>query len=256
MMNPPPVCPSLLRRLPSAGVLALLVWSTLWPTAAHAQTTTLNFNSLPSAQGWTYFSDAGVAESSIFSVSGGVLRQNSINFPGRGHEYDLTNVVVPNVPFLLDLRARVIQESAVSGIDWGFGVLVDIGTQGFELGIGTTKLYTQGTGSGRVLASGLDNTVFHDYRIEGTLGVGGSFNVFVDNVLVGSDLPLSPFTGVNELALGDLTGDATAQAEVTRYVFTQAVPEPSAYFLISLTVAVTGGYYWQKRRKERAILPA
>lgn len=51
-------------------------------SSVEAQTITLDFNSLPSLQGWTYVSD-GAPEASIFSVSGGVLTQDTDNFAVR-----------------------------------------------------------------------------------------------------------------------------------------------------------------------------
>jgi hypothetical protein len=221
-------------------ILLLLVWLFLANASALADTIALDFGSLPSAQGWVYVGD-GVPESSVFSVSGGVLRQNSIGLPGRGHEYELRGVVAPGIPFTLDMRARVLREAGVVGIDWGFGFIVDVGTEGLEVGIGTTKIYTQGKGPGSILATGLDNTQFHDYRVTGTLGAGGSFSVFVDGALIGSDVPLRPFSGVDKLGLGDVTGDAMAQAEVTRFVFSQgaaAVPEPSSAVLLASGVLI------------------
>jgi hypothetical protein len=66
---------------------------------------TLKFDSLPSAQGWTY-TTSGRTESSIFSANGTALLQNSLGTGGGGgvsafQYYVLNNAVDPTKPFVL-----------------------------------------------------------------------------------------------------------------------------------------------------------
>ena len=75
-------------------------------TAQAAFSFTLNMSQLPSAQGWTYNAlGNSVPESNIFSVSGGVLHQNSIGvgFAGAGDNfYQIYNLpgFDPSLPLL------------------------------------------------------------------------------------------------------------------------------------------------------------
>jgi hypothetical protein len=81
-----------------------LLWSLLLvPCSGRAQVPiSLSFNSLPSAQGWTY-TTSGPAESSIFTVDGTALHQNTIGTDKLGFEiYDLYTFVDPDRHFTLN----------------------------------------------------------------------------------------------------------------------------------------------------------
>jgi hypothetical protein len=69
------------------------------------------------------------------------------------------------------------------------------------------------------IGPGIDTTVLHEYRLEGTPGVGYEF--FVDDALVASGPP-SPSDMPNLLFLGDLTPGGNAQADVTLYRLQQS----------------------------------
>lgn len=215
-----------------------------------AATVSLVFDKLPSEQGWTYLSDGGVAETSVYSVSGGVLRQDTIGFPGRGSAYYFLGAVDPNLPFTVDVRARVLEEAGVGPTDWGFGFYVSTGAEFFPVGISISSIYGAGGpgGHGGILATGFDNkTQFHNYRLEATPGTGNTYSVFRDGNLVGTDFVVSG-APLNGLGLGDLTGDASARAEITRFAFTQ-VPEPSAITLIGLGAVGCLGFTRRNRKR-------
>ena len=91
-----------------------------------ATTISLDFNSLPSAQGWTY-NTTGQTEATIFSVSGTTLHQNSMGTglgPGGTafQNYTLDNVVDPTKPFTLEVQARVLESETLDAGGFGFGV--------------------------------------------------------------------------------------------------------------------------------------
>jgi hypothetical protein len=73
-----------------------------------------------------------------------------------------------------------------------------------------------------------DNTIFHDYRLEVTPGVG--YTLFMDGALLGSGLPRffpqpdPDNLGANELVFGDSTRCQGALAEVASYTFIQGFP--------------------------------
>jgi len=74
---------------------------------ASATAISLDFNSLPSAQGWTYFTDGTTPEANVFSIAGGVLSMDSTPSLTAAY-YKLENVVDPNLRFVLTTRARVL----------------------------------------------------------------------------------------------------------------------------------------------------
>ncbi len=204
-----------------------------------AELVTLDFNSLPSAQGWTYVALGNmVPETRIFSVDGVALHQNSmgVGFAGEGgNQYNRYDVVDPSLPFTVTLRARVLEEEFVS-FRFGFSFGVFTGTEQFAIGLGLGII--QGThGPGHLtLSTTIDTTQFHEYRMEGTPGIGYDF--FVDDMFVGSALTrLEPFR--NSLLLGDNTGGANARAEVTSYRFEQppGIPEPTTLTLLGVGLA-------------------
>jgi hypothetical protein len=179
---------------------------------------TLDFNTLPSAQGWTYLTSGG-AETSIFSVSGGVLTQNTLAGPFTGEGYQQFDVVDPSLPFTISIRARVLAESGnftSNSFGFCFGGLT--GPESFVAGIGTGRIEDV---FGNVLSTTIDNTQFHDYRLEATPGVGYEF--FVDDALLATGPPRPRTPPQNILLFGDCTAGAGAHAEMTAYTFSQDV---------------------------------
>lgn len=194
------------------GLSALLLCGT-----AESQTISLQFDSLPSAQGWTYDSD-GAPETSIFSVSGGVLVQNTVPYPWSFEVYEAMGAVNPLLPFSISVRARVLQDSGTPGNDAGFCFTAHTGTDMFLIGLSTNRIEDALNND---LSTTIDNTTFHDYLLNGVSGVGYEF--FVDGVLVGTGPP-RPDPRPARVALGDCTRGRGAYAKITRYVFTQVLP--------------------------------
>jgi len=187
---------------------------------------TLNFTSLPSAQGWTYFLVGNsVSETSVFSVDGSVLYQNSmgVGYAGQGaNGYAMTGVIDPHKPFTVWIRARVIDEEgdiATNSFGFCFGAHTETGG-GFIIGIGKKMIQAcSATVCGLIIDSTINNTVFHDYRLEYIPKV--SNKLFVDNVLISEDVPLLYSIGMNRIYIGDGTGGTNARAEITYFKFSQ-----------------------------------
>jgi len=191
---------------------------------AHATTITLDFTSLPSAQGWTYFS-SGAAETDVFSVAGGVLSMNGTLT--NAAYYKIEGAVDPALPFSLTARARVLS----GGQALAFHVSTDTLFAGIDLSPTTIIDETNGA----FLAS-LDNTIFHDYRIEGAFGTG--YQLFVDNTLLASgSFRAYP---VNMLAFGDSGSYGSGRAEITALSFQQSapIPEPATLLLLMAGLGV------------------
>ena len=185
------------------------------PLQKSGTTIALDFNTLPSAQGWTYTSD-GATETSIFSVSDGILTQNTLAGPYTTESYHMASVISPALPFTVSVRARVIAESgAYYANSFGFGFSAFTGTEIFGIGLGTMRIEDI---LGDEKATTIDNTQFHDYRLEVTPTVGYKF--FVDNTLIATGLPRVQGEP-NRILFGDLTRGTGAHAEVTEYTFSQ-----------------------------------
>ncbi|MCB0059733.1 MAG: putative Ig domain-containing protein, partial [Caldilineaceae bacterium] len=184
---------------------------------------TLNFDSLPSRQGWTYFAQGNIAaEDSVFAVDGTTLFQDSLSvgFAGQGsNRYNFYNIVDRRLPVEMALRARVLEE--MGNVEWnvfgfGFGFGFFTGTETMGIGIGATQLRDQrGSAGPMVLITGND---FHDYQLYASPGIG--FELFLDGDLVHSG-PTVPTVYQNHVSLGDGTGGTNARAEVTAYSYTQ-----------------------------------
>lgn len=176
-------------------LLATLFGTLALPSLAEAaDCTRLQFNSLPSAQGWIYFpqdpaSSFGSFETNIMSVDGTVLRVNTLHDqPPSGSppygRYTLPGIVPSNALFTLTFRARIAPSAGVPPFDIVCRVKVDhpeLGRYYFFLGtnfVGTTL------GGGRHL---VDATQFRTYRMEAVLGEAG--RLYVDDVLVAQGGP-------------------------------------------------------------------
>ena len=206
----------------------------LLPAMSLATNVTLNFDTLPSEQGWIFWG-SGI-ETEIFSVSEGVLHQNSIGIDDPiSCRYEFRDIN-PDLPFVVTVRARVLEYEGV--YPWGFSFGVVTGTENSAIGIGMTTIegIVEGGPYGYVnvlLTNEIDTTQFHDYRLEGTPHVG--WELYVDDVLIGSGTP-GKLSFRNTLFLGDGTGGANAKAEVMSYSFYQPVPIP-------VTVDIKPGVY-------------
>jgi hypothetical protein len=228
------------------GWMGLLVaWVLLLSVPASANTIALSFDTLPSTQGWSYITNSGASETSVFSVSGGILHQNTLGL-GEFAEYDLPGVVDPVLPFTLSVHARVLQEEGAMSNEFGFGFFVFTGTELFGIGLGTSSIQDA---LGTFLSTIIDNTQFHDYRLEGKPGVGYEF--WVDNALIGSGAPRPYTQQPHGLSIGDLTVTTNARADVTRYSFSQSstqIPEPNTFILLTTGLAGFLGYGGWRRR--------
>lgn len=199
---------------------------------ASASTISLDFNSLPSSQGW---SNTGSDNNS--SVSSGVLTINTIGTgfaqfdPNTAGAYYLSNAMGTN-PFTISFRARVLQEE-ISSYDTpqSFSVTVGLNNQYFQAIIGTNALRVN-NGASTNLTYAIDGTQFHDYLLSATPGLS-AYTVTIDNTLVisGSSHPNS--NEPNILWLGDGSSTGNIHAEITSFVFNQnSVPEPSTFILL------------------------
>src|SRR5438132_2727264 len=204
----------------------------------------LSFTSLPSAQGWVYGAFGNtVPESQVFSLTNGVLQQHTLglgfatdpNAPG-GNLYQLPDVVDPRRPFTLTLTARVLQDEGDAFDPFSFSVGVVTGPEQFAIGINTKRVRDS---FGEEFPITIDTTQFHDYRLEGTPGVG--FTLFIDNVFVGTGQPFpAGAASPGFLTLGDASGLSNARAEVQALAFQQGAGLVIAQAPLAGTLAAAG----------------
>lgn len=198
----------------------------------------LDMCSLPSTQGWTYKAlGNSYSESQIFSVQnsaeGCILSQNSLGVGRAGQGcncYEIYNVIDPSKPFILKVRARVLEEEGdTDNNHCGFYLSAQTGTEIFCVGIGPDAIMFRlengkswkiiATGE-KLLSTNVDNKEFHDYRLEGYPGIGYAF--YVDNYLVEMGA-VELYNGENRLLLGDGTGGTNAKADIASFEFIQSV---------------------------------
>jgi hypothetical protein len=214
-----------------------------------ASNITLDFNTLPSNQGWTYYKTNSTPETNVFSVSNGILTQNTL---GTGvwnlNAYTLVNVFDTTQPFILSWRSRVLQDQFFAQNPpsfFGFAVAVSSASQSFGIGFGTKGI---GVNENFVALPGtFDNTVFHNYRVEGSFNTGNA-QFYIDNVLTTHLVPVNvasihvPYT----LFLGDATGYTNALAEISSYSF-RSVPEPLT--ILGTATALGFGAFFKRKLK-------
>jgi RHS repeat-associated protein len=180
---------------------------------------TLDMSALPSQQGWMYADDStGIPEAAVFSVSDGMLQQDTIGKGFNTWGYQQLQMVDRQLPFTIAFRARVLAHEAIGGNPdhpFGFCIGVNTGTETFGVGLDPRQIMDS---LGTVLSTAIDNSQFHNYRLEVTPGVG--YRVLVDGALVGTGPP-RPSPDPSRLYIGDCTRGPNARADLSSYTFTQ-----------------------------------
>jgi hypothetical protein len=207
---------------PTTWILTLtcsLAVGLLAPGSSYAQgasSFSLQFNSLPSAQGWTYFQSDGIPEASVFSVTGTSLIQNTIGIGEHGPNYAMFGVVNGSEPFELTVRARILAYEGTERGGFFFDVRTASPNQEYFVGF-TPSEVMDALGN----SAAIDTTVFHTYVLSAT--PGGPYTLNVDGQLTLSG-PVSATGGaLNAVQFGDGAnlGPTNAQAEVTQLEFSQ-----------------------------------
>ena len=190
------------------------------------QTISLSFDSLPSAQGWTYFQGTELPETNIFSVNNGALLQNTIGIgfgSNRGPNYAQFGVVDVSKSFTLSVRARVLASEGPGTGGFMFDVRTAVPNYEYIMQF-TTSNVSDALGN----SVALDTTVFHDYLLTAT--PGSNYSLYIDGQLRLSGPPSNTGAALNAIQLGDGADlFANARAEVTHFVFTQGVDGPGGF---------------------------
>jgi hypothetical protein len=232
----------------------------------------LGFTSLPSAQSWTYgpFGDrAGIPESAIYSISGGVLHEDTLGRPtvsGGSAEYSTiftpsyiipgTSIKIdPTLPFDITVNARVTATIFAPGDNpYGLDFGIILNNKQYAVGLTNMTYGIEGPGGPNDNAGGaFDNTDYHTYTIQ-VLSTG-KFNLVIDGSTVRSDLtPFALDPTAPRFFLGVGTGFTDVSGDIRRYSFIQpvgsssSVPEPGS---ITLLLAISAAGVACLRRRAR-----
>jgi hypothetical protein len=182
------------------------------PPDVPAATYSLNFESLPSSQGWTYHDDS-LAESNAYSVDGAHLKQTTVSSGTDSiARYQMDNVVSRSMPMTLSVTARILDYENLTGgsTGLGFNFLIRDGALSHRLALTADLIQVGGQ------FYGLNTTDFHDYRFE--LHPGGGFDLYVDGVIFTTGNGLE-FMSDNSIFFGDSTAHENSDAEITAMSF-------------------------------------
>lgn len=205
----------------------------------------LQFDSLPSAQGWTYDAvgtHAGAPESSLFNASGTALNQTTFGMPyapttpGRAiYHYSVDPGSIAGQSLF-----ELVWESSISAHEFSrpefrtapFYVGVQLHGDYFLMGIKADELgVLVGSASYAHFApSGFDGTVSHQYRVLIDTDAD-AWELFLDGTSVINGTTVA--SSLNEVTLGDGTGSGNANGQTTQLTLS-VVPEPATFTLLGL----------------------
>lgn len=174
---------------------------------------------LPSSQGLSYFSDpTGIAESTVFSVGGGLLSIDTFSTGGTAG-YQLLNAFDPALNFELEFRMKVYPGTGTFGIDFE----VSDSVSDFEFGFADNGITLPPGPSGRPFLPFNTTDDFHTYRVFSPGGVSG-YHFFIDGVLVFSGAVVPGGDPGQRFIFGDLTGGANGRADLDFIRYCQSPP--------------------------------
>ena len=230
-------------------------------SASAASFVSLDFSSLPSAQGWNYNSfNSPLSESQAFSVNGSALQMSTIGqgFQGQGDNvYDHQFTYQAGAVYELDFTAKVPQyEMAYSNPalnPGGFAASLTVGGDEVYLGMSGDVQVINSKGGSNVYNYTVSNITFdtsgwNDYRIIIDT-TNNTYSVFIDNLLENSgSLVTQPSSYYSSgIAFGDFTGGENAIAVISSLsAFQTTTPIPAAIWLVGSALAGLVGF---SRRK-------
>ncbi len=194
-----------------AGVLLFLL------SSAQAEQTTLDLNTLPSSQGWTYVGSPQT-EAAAFTVNGSSLVQSTVGSGDNSFaRYQVNDVVDTSKRMILSVTARVTSYEKLreGSTGLGFNFLIHDGMKGYRLAMTASGVSVFGGGG-----IGVDPTVFHDYVL--SIDPDGSYELFIDgNLRINCirDCSQPGVVGENMLFFGDSTAHENTDAEITALSF-------------------------------------
>ena len=191
--------------------------------------------------------NTGHAEASIYSVSGGVLRQRTYAVNGyASYSYPSTSLtgggIDPNQSFSMEARLRILQIEGSTGAYYQ----AFAGSYRYRFAFTETGIQLLTDNPGLFYDIAFDTSEFHTYRLD-TTGTGGGFDFYIDGAIAYSGTAYTS-SGINGFNFGDGITAPGAGADVdwdfvrfSQPAYETAVPEPGALavFAVGLLVLAT-----------------
>jgi hypothetical protein len=218
----------------------LLLIALICPSIFSTQIT-LDLNSLPSTQGWTFVSPSGLTETSVFSLADDVLQQNTMGGFNNIAYYSLQGpgLYNPALPFDLIFSAVVLKEELFPPPDAsnGFEVGVTFDNVQATMGIGLSRIsYSSPMTVGvNIPSNNSANVRTFDMHWDGS----GAFCYFIAGALAGcaAGTPMSGSPAAPGIFFGDGVNFANAEIDVTALAFLQpSVPEPATGWMFAIGI--------------------
>ena len=178
-----------------AQFLVVIIAITLGAKSANAAVPFLfEFNTngiLPSAQGATYVGTG--AESAVFQVTNGLLRQNTTVLPQNGGGYyEITNRFEHTLPTVMEWRCQVLNVTCGPGGGYcGKAQTVFLHGNGLDFGFfiqpGQVEFWNGSNNYSTLVVTNTTNAM-HTYRVE-IPALQSNFSFYVDGVLLVSNHP-------------------------------------------------------------------
>lgn len=219
-------------------------------TISHGAAISLDFNSLPSAQGWTFVNlgHPGVDEEDVFMVDGTMLMQRTfgVGFGGEGNgqslRYEHPIMPFPSGIYALEWTSETIRTERdtdnTAGFFFGFRIGSDQYSVGFRADLAGNDHHMRApNGTNVSVDHDFDSTVAHTYRIEAD-SVARTYTVSIDGNPVPALTGLTPLVTAgttNIILFGDATNSANADGNIKSLSF---VPEPSRALLLVIGTCV------------------
>jgi hypothetical protein len=211
--------------------IALIV---LFQSLRGATVARFDFDTLPSAQGWNFFSSGphSSTEADSFAVSGISLNQDTIASGGNGigatgYLFNPSPAVTGDYTMFWDasVSSQVIYQQPE--LRWAsFSVQLDLAGDAINFGIMPTELYINGA---YFTPTGFDGSAMNSYRVEVSPATN-SFSLYVNGTLERSSSTIA--TALNAIELGDNTGRSDSVGSTFLFeVQTGIIPEPSHFLL-------------------------
>lgn len=214
------------------GVFFVILSMNLLFGHGFAATISLDFDTLPSAQGFDYFStgsSGSVLEANAFNVDGTMLHQTMTGMAeDKTALYRDLDALETGLDTELILTAKVLDYDKAIGPGsngLGFNVIIN-NNYGVHLGFTDSKVWLSG---GLVQHDFDTDDDFHDYRV--TLSGDGTVNFYIDGSLIDTfSAPLSAPGDESKVTFGDRTEFENVNIDISTFSITQTqniVPVPS-----------------------------
>jgi hypothetical protein len=223
-------------------------------TAASAETFTLGFANLPTAQGWTYNPNGGGAlpDTAFYTATGTQLNQVTEGFAAGTNDGYYARAVTfsGSTDFILTATASI---GSASGVNLGGGTIFPfgfiLGLDNVYFGLNGSRLGLYSTSGGIQyfdLPAGFDASGNVDYRM---IRTGASLKFTADGVTLFNGL-VGPGALSDRVIIGDGTKFANATGNYSALRFSSDVPEPASWAMLVAGFGLVGA---AARRRQRTV---